>query len=302
MVVTNALSQATTIVSDMTIGRPTSVTDPLGRTIAYQYDSDRRPIRVTAPEGNYVQYSYDSRGNVTERRAVAKSGTGLPDIVTSATFDTTCADPETCNRMNSSTDARGNVTNYTYDAAHGGVLTVTGPAPGGSGDRPQTRYAYTLTNGEYRLTGVSVCAAGTAPSCVGTASETRATIAYDANGNVTSRTVADGAGTLSAAQAMTYDALGNLLTVDGPVSGTADTRCATATIRRGRWSARSGRTPMAPARASTGRSVSPIRTACRRGPRSARSTVSRMATGRPSPRSSAWSRITTPTPGRSFSG
>jgi RHS repeat-associated protein len=223
MVVTDALSQATTVVSNLTIGRPTSVTDPLSRTTAYQYDSDRRLTRVTAPEGNYVQYSYDSRGNVTERRAVAKAGSGLPDIVTSATFDASCADPETCNRMNSSTDARGDVTNYTYDATHGGVLTVTGPAPGGSGDRPQTRYSYTLTNGEYRLTGVSACAAGTAPSCVGTAGETRAMIAHDANGNITSRTVADGTGTLSAAQAMTYDALGNLLTVEGPIAGSADT-------------------------------------------------------------------------------
>jgi RHS repeat-associated protein len=225
MVVTDPLSQATTVVSNLTIGRPTSVTDPLSRTTSYQYDSDRRLTRVTAPEGNYVQYTYDSRGNLTETRSVAKSGSGLADIVTSATFDTSCADPETCNRMNSSTDARGNVTNYTYDATHGGVLTVTGPAPGGSGNRPQTRYSYTLTNGEYRLTGISACAAGTtaSPTCVGTASETRATIAYDANGNVTSQTVADGTGALTAAQAMTYDALGNLLTVDGPLSGTADT-------------------------------------------------------------------------------
>jgi RHS repeat-associated protein len=225
MVVTNALSQATTIVSDLTIGRPTSVTDPLSRTTVYQYDSDRRLTRLTAPEGNYVQYSYDARANLTETRSVAKSGSGLADIVTSATFDTSCADPETCNRMNSSTDARGNVTNYTYDATHGGLLTVTGPAPGGSGDRPQTRYAYTLSNGEYRLTGVSACAAGTtaSPTCVGTASESRATIAYDTNGNITSRTLADGTGALSAVETMSYDALGNLLTVDGPLSGSADT-------------------------------------------------------------------------------
>ena len=37
------------------------------------------------------------------------------------------------------------------------------------------------------------------------------------------RTVAAGDNSLSAATAMTYDALGNLLTVDGPLSGTADT-------------------------------------------------------------------------------
>ena len=61
------------------------------------------------------------------------------------------------------TDARGNVTDYTYDSTHGGVLTVTAPAPTGT-TRPQTRYIHELTNGEYQLTAVSACASGTASS------------------------------------------------------------------------------------------------------------------------------------------
>jgi hypothetical protein len=36
MIVTNALSQATTVVSNLTTGRPVSVTDPLSRTTAWQ--------------------------------------------------------------------------------------------------------------------------------------------------------------------------------------------------------------------------------------------------------------------------
>jgi YD repeat-containing protein len=48
-------------------------------------------------------------------------------------------------------------------------------------------------------------------------------IAYDANGNVTSTSSGNGAVTLTAASAMTYDYVGNLLSVDGPLSGTADT-------------------------------------------------------------------------------
>ncbi|HYI49646.1 MAG TPA: hypothetical protein VEX35_14400, partial [Allosphingosinicella sp.] len=223
MTVTDALSQTTTVVSDLTIGQVTSVTDPLNRTTGYQYDGYGRLERVTAPEGNYVQYSYDARGNVTETRAVAKSGTGLPDIVTSATYDATCSNPLECNRPNSVTDTRGNVTDYTYDATHGQVLTVTAPAPAGSGDRPEARYSYTALSGIYHLTGVSACAAGAAPSCVGTADETRTVIGYDARGNLTSTEQRDGTGTLSASRAMTYDALGNLLTVDGPLSGSADT-------------------------------------------------------------------------------
>ncbi|HYE27783.1 MAG TPA: RHS repeat-associated core domain-containing protein [Allosphingosinicella sp.] len=221
MTVTNALSQVSTVVSDLTKGRPTSVTDPLNRTTAYQYDTSGRLTRVTAPEGNYVQYSYDARGNVTQTRAVAKSGSGLADIVTSASYDATCSNPVTCNRPNSVTDARGNVTDYSYDSTHGGVLTVTGPAPTPGAVRPQTRYAYTLANGEYRLTGTSQCQ--TTGACAGGADEVKTTLAYDANGNVTSTSTGSGNGALTATGAMTYDAVGNLLTVDGPLSGTADT-------------------------------------------------------------------------------
>lgn len=226
MTITDAASHVTTVVSDLTIGRPTSVTDPLSRQTQYQYDSYGRLTRVTAPEGNYVQYTYDSRGNITETRRVAKSGSGLPDMVTSATYASSCSDPS-CNKPLTTTDERGNVTNYTYDSTHGGVTSVTAPAPAGSGTRPQTRYTYTLANGEYRLTGVSACqtsaATGTSPACATSADEAVTTISYDANGNVTSRTRTDGASSVSATTAMTYDSLGNLLTVDGPLDGTADT-------------------------------------------------------------------------------
>lgn len=220
MVVTNALSQATAIVSNLTTGRPTSVTDPLSHTTGFTYDSDGRLKRTTAHEGNYVEYSYDARGNVTQTVAVPKGGSG-PTIVTSATFDSTCVNPVTCNSPNSTTDARGNVTDYTYDSTHGGVLTVTAPAPTTGAVRPQTRYSYTLINGEYKLTGMSQCR--TASACVGTADEVKTAVAYDSNGNLYWTATGDGTGTLVAATTMTFDAIGNMLTVDGPLSGTADT-------------------------------------------------------------------------------
>jgi YD repeat-containing protein len=198
----------------------TSVTDPLSHTTSFTYDSSGRLTRTTSPEGDYVELTYDSRGNVTQAEAVPKGGTGA-HIVTSASFDSSCANPLTCNQPNSITDARGNVTDYTYDSTHGGVLTATGPAPTTGAARPQTRYSYTLTNGEYRLTGVSQCQTGS--SCAGTADEVKSTTAYDSNGNVTSTSSGDGIGALTATSAMTYDAMGNLLTVDGPLSGTADT-------------------------------------------------------------------------------
>ncbi|HYI47840.1 MAG TPA: hypothetical protein VEX35_05175, partial [Allosphingosinicella sp.] len=217
----------TTVVSNLTIGRPTSITDPLSRTTGFQYDSSARLTRVTRPEGNYVAYGYDARGNLTETRAVAKAGSGLADMVTTASYDGSCANPVKCNSPNSTTDARGNITDYSYDPTHGGVTSVTAPAPSGSGTQPQTRYTYALANGVYRLTESSVCATGSDPSCVGTADETRTVLTHDANGNLTSVEQrsgnTSGAGALSATTAMTYDARGDLLTVDGPLPGTADT-------------------------------------------------------------------------------
>ncbi|HEX6377211.1 MAG TPA: RHS repeat-associated core domain-containing protein [Allosphingosinicella sp.] len=220
MIVTNALGQATTIVSNLTLARPTSITDALNRTTSYQYDSSGRLTRVTAPEGNHVEYALDSRGNATRAQMVPKSGSGQSTITVSASYPATCTTPA-CNRPTSTTDARGNVTDYTYDSTHGGPLTVTLPAPTSGAVRPQTRYSYTLTNGEYQLTGISACQTGS--SCAGGADEVKATIAYDANGNVTSVTRSNGTGSLSTTQTIAYDALGNLLTVDGPLSGTADT-------------------------------------------------------------------------------
>lgn len=109
MTVTDALSDQTVITSSLATKRPTSIKDELNQTTSYQFDANRRLTRVTYPEQNYVAYTYDARGNVTERRAVAKAATGLGDIVTSASFEATCADPATCNKPTSTTDARQNV-------------------------------------------------------------------------------------------------------------------------------------------------------------------------------------------------
>ena len=222
-VVTNAQSQQTTVVANMSIYRPVSVTDPLSRTTSYTYDTVGRPSEITFPEGNKVHYEYDGRGNVTETRLKAKAGSGLADIVTSASYPASCTTPS-CNSPDTTTDARGNVVNYSYDPTTGLLTSVTLPAATSGANRPQTRYSYTINGaGVSQLTGVSQCQTGVAPGCVGTADEVKTTLAYDANANTTSATTAAGDNSLSATVGRTYDAAGNLLTVDGPLSGTADT-------------------------------------------------------------------------------
>lgn len=220
MTVTNALSQVTTIVSNMTIGRPTSVTNALSQTTGYQYDGDGRLTEISYPEGNKTVFAYDARGNVTSTTAKAKTGSGLADIATSASYSSSCFNPVTCNSPEWTRDAKGNQTDYTYDSTHGGVLTVTAPADASS-VRPQTRYSYTASGGTYLLTGISQCASGS--SCTGAATEAKTTIAHNSNLLPTSITASAGDNSISATTTVGYDAVGNVKTVDGPLAGTGDT-------------------------------------------------------------------------------
>ncbi len=194
---------------NLSIGRPTSFKDALNRTTSLTYDTSGRPTRTTAPEGNYVNLTYDGRGNVTQQRAVAK-GAALADIVASASFDSTCSNVVKCNKPNSTTDARGQVTNYSYDTTHGGLTAVTLPeAP--DGIRPQTRYSYTAVSGaggESVTMPTAVSACQTTSSCAATADETKVTAAYNSNLLATSVSRHNGNGTLVATDTFTYDPRG----------------------------------------------------------------------------------------------
>jgi RHS repeat-associated protein len=227
MTITDALNQQTVVTSDLTIGRPTSVKNALNQTTSFQYDSSGRLTRVTSPEGDYVAYSYDARGNVTQTQAVPKPGSGLAPITTTASYPASCTNVVSCNQPLATTDARGNVTDYAYDATHGAPTSVTAPAATPGGVRPQTRYSYTQTTGSdgttlVMPTGVSTCQTGA--SCVGTADEVKTSVTYE-TGNLqpVSVTTGNGDGTLSASQSMTYTSLGDVASVDGPLPGAADT-------------------------------------------------------------------------------
>ncbi|PVM90312.1 RHS repeat domain-containing protein [Caulobacter endophyticus] len=235
IVLTDPLQRQTTIVPGS--AGLLSYTDANGQTTSQTYDASGRLETITAPEQNSWRFSYDGRGNVTQTIVKAKPGSGLADIVTTANYDASCSNPLTCNQPNWTKDALGRQTDYTYDANHGGVLTVTKPAPTAGAARPQIRYSYTQTptyglnaagaqvqiGSVWALSGVSSCVTGA--SCTGSANETKVTIARSSATNLQPASITRGSGdnTLQATTAYTYDSIGSLLTVDGPLAGTADT-------------------------------------------------------------------------------
>jgi RHS repeat-associated protein len=246
--VTDALGHAATYKFDIPSQTMTSMTNALGNTWSWFYDSNGRVTQATAPEANYTQYTYDAHGNVTQTTNVSKTPGTPANIVTTANYP--CASAATCNKPSWTKDAAGNETDFTYDATTGKVLTVTAPAPATGGVRPQTRYSYTSMQAYFNtgsgsivasgqpiamLTGVSTCrtmqAPPATPNCVGTADETKTVIAYGpqtagTGNNLLPVSASQGAGdgSLTATSSITYDDIGNPYTAQGPLGAAFTTR------------------------------------------------------------------------------
>lgn len=232
------VSQPTTFVFDLPSARMTSVVDALSHRTAMSYDGSGRIVQVTADEGDYTHYNYDGRGNVTELRKVAKPGSGIADIVATATYPSSCSSPISCNKPTVVKDPNGNATQYVYEQIyHGGVTMVTFTSVNGSAR--QIFYTYSAVNARdangnitgggtlsaYRLTGVSTCRIA---SCSGSADEVKTTIDYgsqSAPNNILplSVTTAAGDGSVSSTITTTYDYVGNVAAVDGALPGNGDT-------------------------------------------------------------------------------
>lgn len=120
-----------------------------GATSSYTYDSNNMILTSHMPEGNYDEVVYDQRGNATQN--IAHSKLNSNSIISSALFPVSatnvpqsCADAPLliCNKPISTTDTRGNVTNYTWSADHGGVLSEMEPSPASGVARPLKLYTY----------------------------------------------------------------------------------------------------------------------------------------------------------------
>jgi len=226
---------------------PVQISDPLNRTTNLDFWAGRSQphgalMSKALPNGRTEHFAYGSQGQLTQRRWAAPTNTNDPALTTSFTYD--CTVTFNCTKPVTMTDPRNAVTTYSYSGTHGLILTETLPDPDGAGPlpSPQKRYTYQQSQARYKnssgsfinggnvwlLTEISECRTGTAPSCVGTDDETRTTFTYPSSGTANnllpiSKTVAAGDGSPSATTAWTYDADGNRLTEDGPLSGTGDT-------------------------------------------------------------------------------
>ena len=217
-------------------GHYTSV-DPLN---GYQSGYYTRVTSVVKPEGNALSYVYDARGNVTQTTSTPKPGMGSPLVVYSASYPSTCTNLKICNKPTWTKDANGGQTDYTYDATHGGLLTVTLPA-NAAGLRLRTYKTYTAYNtgngNIYRLTRSETCgltsAQLTLTACPAAITTSVTLIDYGISTTapytyksfqpyqVTQRDNR-ASGYDSQTTTYAYDKIGNVVSVDGPLAGTVD--------------------------------------------------------------------------------
>lgn len=206
---------------------PVAFTDPLGRSAGTSYSADyRRVTSTTNPSGMKLVFGYTG-DSLTSRTQVASGGGQSRGE--SWTYD--CSVAINCDKPVTHTDARGNVSNYSYSPVHGGILTATMPAPSSGQARPETRttwqqYTASFSGGSGTVwLPASTSSCISQASCAGTADEVRTTYTYSTSQNLlpTSVTVASGDGAQSRTTSWTYDSAGNKLSEDGPASGTADT-------------------------------------------------------------------------------
>jgi YD repeat-containing protein len=215
-----------------------------GKTTSLTWDGVEM-ASLAYPEGNKLTYVRSARSNVVTETWTSKPNSAIaaisrttgypePDVL----FDCAATPRKICNKPMWRKDYNGNQTDYTYDPAHGGVLTETDPAPVPGGIRPQVRYdyaarrAWVLGGGGYVPEAVSIylpvrksfCAKGAASGsgCALAGDEVVTTYDYGPdsgpnNLNLRGETVtADG---ISRRTCYAYDAQGNRISTTTPRAG-----------------------------------------------------------------------------------
>lgn len=241
------MGEKTLVISDPSTGLVASATQTISaspaasRTWSWTYDDGYRVETATGPEGETTDYEYDDRGNTIQVTLSPKTGGTEADIVTSAVYPASCANPVTCNLPTSTIDAAGRATDYVWDSTHGGITSVTLPAPSTGAARPQTRYGYAAQTAQFKNGSGVIVAASTAialpvevsacvtgASCDATANEVLTTLSYGVTtgvaNNLNVASISRGSGVNGAMSVTAYGWTpdGDVVTVDGPLSGIGD--------------------------------------------------------------------------------
>ncbi|HEX3658989.1 MAG TPA: DUF6531 domain-containing protein, partial [Pirellulales bacterium] len=221
------------------LNEPTTVTDPTGAVTTTVYDASGRVIMTTDPLGNETVYGYDGAGRKTTITQMVPDTDGSlrpgPTTTTAYNADSdviSATDPngavysytyDALNRQTSetlSTDPTGALSGTLisatdYDAAGNPVISIAPPVAGQTYDGiSYDRATLSIYNDRNELIEVI----GPHPDAAAAEAAPIATNQFDANGNLTASTDADGNVTY-----YTYNALNQLVsqTVPQPTSATA---------------------------------------------------------------------------------
>jgi RHS repeat-associated protein len=199
-VITDPRGHATTYSFDSRL-RVVSQTDPVAPntyTLSYTYDSAGDRTSATDRNGQRTDFGYDGHGNVLSKTDPSPDGVA-PRPVTSFAYDTK-------NNLTQITDATGFQTALTYHATTNVLLNVTRQTDATMSAKTTYDYADAANPG---LPTRIVAPRGNTGATPDPAFST--SLAYDAQGNLSRRTDADGAVTT-----FSYDAAGRLTTFVDP--------------------------------------------------------------------------------------
>ena len=212
--VTGTMQNPTYVVDYDYLGRAVKYTDEVGDVYTAKYDGLDRVIARYMPEGDVSLFEYDTRSNVTgltrvEKHDITNSAlrlsNGLPDCSQLAclTASAQYTDAVWPTKPTSVTDFNGNTTTVSYKglAENGSGNPSVATLPSVAGGTPVYSYAY---NAFGQLT------ASANPEGIVTVN------GYDSNGNLNSSIVDSGG--LNLTTTFEYDAAGNQVKADGPMS------------------------------------------------------------------------------------
>ncbi|WP_157783626.1 RHS repeat domain-containing protein, partial [Rhizorhabdus wittichii] len=205
------------------------ITDSLGRATYYEFNNVGLLTSFNPPDSDAVTYSFDVNENMLTGIIPGSAGDTITQV--SAEYNScTVTNFRFCNKPKKTKDALGRETKYGYDSNHGGLKQKISPLPYSS-----SRQEYVSVSSPYVGGGTiflnniyGSCEESIGEyTCRDQSIESKISTSFGSESEnyqplSVTKEAGDGSG-LQSTIAMTYDMVGNPLTVDGPLSGAADT-------------------------------------------------------------------------------